>query len=170
MEFFPFFQKYMCVCMCVCVCVCVCVCMKFLHGEGQDCPGEGKCETRGGLRARHRNAFLPEQGPLWGSPAPLRCPPSQPWGLEREDCSFSHDCPHPSPKENGLFGGEGQWAGGGVLLQGSLPRAGRKALWSGVASSDYPPRNRYKGRRAPGLGVLVGQTLLCTEVCGQTEQ
>ena len=55
-------------------------------------------------------------------------------------------------------------------LQGSLPRAGRKSPWSGVASTDYPPRNGFKGDRAPGFGVLVGQTLLCTEVCGETEQ
>lgn len=61
--------------------------------------------------------------------------------------------------------------GAGVLLQGPCPELSLKALWSGVASMDYPPRNRYKGRRALGWGVLLdGQTLLCTEVCGQTEQ
>ena len=147
------------------------MCVKFLHGEGRDCPGEGKCETRGGFRARHTNAFLPEQGPLQGSPPPPGCPPVPALGSgARGFCPFSHDCPHPSPKQSGLFGGEGQWAGGGVLLQGSLPRASRKSPWSGVASTDYPPRNGYKGDRAPGFLVLVGQTSLSTEVWGETEQ
>lgn len=75
LEFFPFFQKYICVCVCL---------QKFLHGEGRDCPGEGKCETRGGLRTRQkclssragasggRLGWGGEVPPLLGCPRP--CP------------------------------------------------------------------------------------------------
>lgn len=78
--------------------------------------------TRGGLRARHRNAFLPEQGPVQGSSRPLGCPPVPALGSgARGFCPFSHDCAHPSPKQAGCLEARDSGQGVGCFSRGPRP-------------------------------------------------
>lgn len=144
---------------------------KFLHGEGRDCPGEGKCETRGGFRARQK-CLSSSAGASLGVAAsagvsPIPAPGSGARG--RGSFTTAHS-PPPTPRMNGLFGSRDQWGGGGVPSQGvpaqgwlesTVVRCGQH----GLSSQKWMQRRN----RTAGTGVLPGETLLCTPVCEEAQ-
>lgn len=126
---------------------------KALHGEGRDCPGEGKCETRGGFRARQK-CLLAKQGPGAGrGAASAEVYPCQPPSPPRPA--------HPPQHEWAVFGGRNQWGAGRVFYPGVPDQSWSE---SPVVRCGQPrvSSQKWVGRRwDPRSQVLLGEMPAC---------